>query len=113
VLPFGRPYLTVVHSPHDGREASDGLGRRLDEYGTDTALRLPMDPLFRLAVGEPSLGIGLLPHSSGIKNLLFASRLTYPGLGLEGEFAAGWAAAGTLIGAGRSGLGRNLFLGRG
>jgi hypothetical protein len=113
VLPFCRPYLTFVHSPHDGREASDGLGRRLDEYGTDTALRLPMDPLFRLSAGEPSLGIGLLPHSSGIKNLLFASRLTYPGLGLEGEFAAGWAAAGTLVGAGRSGLGRNLFLGRG
>lgn len=113
VLPFCRPYLTFVHSPHDGREASDGLGRRLDEYGTDTALRLPMDPLYRLSVGEPSLGIGLLPHSSGIKNLLFASRLTYPGLGLEGEFAAGWAAAGTLVGAGRSGLGRNLFLGRG
>jgi hypothetical protein len=113
VLPFCRPYLVFVHSPHDGREASDGLGRRLDEYGTDTALRLPMDPLFRLSGGEPSLGIGLLPHSSGIKNLLFASRLTYPGLGLEGEFAAGWAAAGTLIGAGRSGLGRNLFLGRG
>ncbi len=113
VLPFCRPYLLFVHSPHDGREASDGLGRRLDEYGTDTALRLPMDPLFRLSAGEPSLGIGLLPHSSGIKNLLFASRLTYPGLGLEGEFAAGWAAAGTLVGAGRSGLGRNLFLGRG
>lgn len=113
VLPFARPYLTFVHSPHDGREASDGQGRRLDEYGTDTALRLPMDPLYRLEGGEPSLGIGLLPHSSGIKNLLFASRLTYPGLGLEGEFAAGWAAAGTLVGAGRTGLGRNLFLGRG
>ncbi len=113
VLPFCRPSLVFVHSPHDGREASDGLGRRLDEYGTDTALRLPMDPLYRLGEGEPSLGIGLLPHSSGIKNLLFASRLTYPGLGLEGEFAAGWAAAGSLIGAGRSGLGRNLFLGRG
>jgi hypothetical protein len=113
VLPFARPYLTFIHSPHDGREASDGQGRRLDEHGTDTALRLPMDPLYRLEGGEPSLGIGLLPHSSGIKNLLFASRLTYPGLGLEGEFAAGWAAAGSLVGAGRTGLGRNLFLGRG
>lgn len=113
VLPFAKPYLSFVHSPHDGREASDGQGRRLEELGTDTALRLPMDPLFRLEGGEPSLGIGLLPHSSGIKNLLFASRLTYPGLGLEGEFAAGWAAAGSLVGAGRTGLGRNLFLGRG
>ncbi len=113
VLPFCRPYLTFVHSPHDGREASDGLGRRLDEYGTDTALRLPMDPLYRTSGAPPSLGVGLLPHSSGIKNLFFASRMTYPGLGLEGEFAAGWAAAGTVVGAGRAGLGRNLFLGRG
>jgi hypothetical protein len=39
--------------------------------------------------------------------------MTYPGLGLEGEFAAGWAAAGAVVGAGRAGLGRNLFLGRG
>ena len=68
---------------------------------------------FRLEGGQPSLGVGLLPHSSGVKNLYFASRLTYPGLGIEGEFTAGWAAAGAVAAAGRAGLGRNLFLGRG
>jgi phytoene dehydrogenase-like protein len=113
VLPFARPWLRLIHSPHDGREATDGAGRRLEALGGDTALRMPMDPLYRLLGSEPSLGVGMLPHSSGIKNLYFASRMTYPGLGLEGEFAAGWAAAGAVAGAGRAGLGRNLFLGRG
>jgi phytoene dehydrogenase-like protein len=113
VLPFARPWLRLIHSPHDGREATDGAGQRLEALGADTALRLPMDPIYRLRGAEPSLGVGLLPHSSGIKNLYFASRMTYPGLGLEGEFAAGWAAAGAVAGAGRAGLGRNLFLGRG
>jgi hypothetical protein len=105
--------MTLIHSPHDGREATDGAGQRLADLGQDTALRLPMDPIYRLESGEPSLGVGLMPHSSGIKNLYFASRLTYPGLGLEGEFTAGWAAAGAVAPAGRAGLGRNLFLGRG
>jgi len=113
ILPFARRWLTFIHSPHDGREATNGAGRRLDSFGADTAMRVPMDPLYRLRGAEPSLGVGLLPHSSGIKNLHFASRMTYPGLGLEGEFAAGWAAAGAVAPAGRAGLGRNLFLGRG
>jgi phytoene dehydrogenase-like protein len=113
ILPFARPWCRLIHSPHDGREATDGAGRRLEALGGDTALRMPMDPLYRLLGTEPSLGVGMLPHSSGIKNLYFASRMTYPGLGLEGEFAAGWAAAGAVVGAGRAGLGRNLFLGRG
>lgn len=113
ILPFARKWLRLIHSPHDGREATDGEGRRLEALGGDTALRMPMDPLYRLLGAEPSLGVGMLPHSSGIKNLYFASRMTYPGLGLEGEFAAGWAAAGAVAGAGRAGLGRNLFLGRG
>jgi hypothetical protein len=113
VLPFARRWMTFIHSPHDGREATDGEDRRIESLGTDTAMRVPMDPLYRLRGAEPSLGVGLLPHSSGIKNLSFASRMTYPGLGLEGEFAAGWAAAGAVASAGRAGLGRNLFLGRG
>jgi len=113
VLPFARPWISLLHSPHDGREATDGRGRRLVDYGQDTALRLTPAPLYRLEGGEPSLGVGVLPHSSGVKNLYFASRLTYPGLGVEGEFTAGWAAAGAVVGAGRAGLGRNLFLGRG
>lgn len=113
VLPFARPWIRLMHSPHDGRGATDGEGRALASLGSDTALSLPMDPLYAVDGAVPSLGVGLLPHSSGVKNLHFASRLTYPGLGLEGEFTAAWAAAGAVAQAGRSGLGRNLFLGRG
>lgn len=113
ILPFARPWIRLMHSPHDGREATDGRGQRVESLGQDTTARLPLAPLFQLEGGQPSLGVGLLPHSSGVKNLYFASRLTYPGLGIEGEFTAGWAAAGAVAAAGRSGLGRNLFLGRG
>lgn len=112
ILPFARPWIELLHSPHDGREATDGRGQRITGLGADTAMRQPMTPLLRLSGANPGLGVGLLPHSSGIKHLHFASRLTYPGLGVEGEFVAGWAAAGAVVGAGRSGLGRNLFLGR-
>jgi hypothetical protein len=40
-----------------------------------------------------SLGIGGLPHSTGVRGLLLASRQVLPGLGLEGELQAGWGAA--------------------
>ena len=113
ILPFAAPWIELLHSPHDGRPASDGRGRPLDDLTQDLLPPLPMSVSYRARTGAPSLGVGLLPHSSGIKNLTFASRLTYPGLGLEGEFAAGWAAAGTVIAPGRTGLGRNLFMGRG
>ena len=39
------------------------------------------------------LGFCWLPHSTGVKHLLLASRQVLPGLGVEGELAAGWAAA--------------------
>ncbi len=112
ILPFVHDHLAFVHSPHDGREASDGRGSLVDRYGTATALRLPMTALYETEI-PPTLGVGVLPHFSGIKNLYLASQLTYPGLGLEGEFAAGWAAAGVIASTSRPGLGRNLFLGRG
>lgn len=110
VLPFARDHIKVVHSPHDGREATDGRGRPVDGYGTETAMRIPMQSLYQYD-GEPTLGVGLLPHSSGIKNLYFASRMTLPGLGLEGEYAAGLAAAGMIAASTRSGLGR-AFIGK-
>ena len=92
VLPFCRDHITLMHSPHDGLDPCDGRGRRAD-VTADTAM--PMIPATIEAVhGEPSLGLGLLPYASGLKNLYFAGRLTLPGLGLEGEFAAGTMAAG-------------------
>ena len=62
--------------------------------------------------GEPSLGLGMLPHASGFKNLYFASRLTLPGLGLEGEFAAGTMAAGLVAPPAKSPFSRSPLLKR-
>ncbi len=111
VLPFCHDHLTLLHSPHDGREATDGRGRPLADLGPGTAMQLPMDPIYGVQ-GEPSLGVGVLPHGSGIKNLHLASRLTLPGLGLEGEFAAGAMAAGLVAAPAKSPFSRSPLLSR-
>ncbi|MCA9706535.1 MAG: response regulator [Myxococcales bacterium] len=92
-------------------EATDGRGRRRDDLGPGTAMQLPMDPIYGVD-GEPSLGVGVLPHGSGIKNLCFASRLTLPGLGLEGEFASGTIAAGMVAAPAKSPFSRSPLLSR-
>ena len=70
-----------------------------------------MAPLY--AVAKPaSLGVGVLPTESGLKSMHFASRLTLPGLGLEGEFAAGTAAAAAVVAPARSPLSRSPLLSR-
>lgn len=109
VLPFARAHIRSAHSPHDGRGATNGEGASLDDrYEGDTAVRLPMRPLYQ-SNDAPALGMGLLPHTSGLKNLMFASRLSLPGLGVEGEFAAGLAAANAISSPSRAGL-SGLFL---
>lgn len=95
ILPFVERHLAWVHSPHDGRPVTDAEGAPIDDedgFGSDTELSLPMHPLVDCDL-QPTLGVGLLPLRSGIKNLTFASRLSLPGLGVEGEFAAGIGAA--------------------
>lgn len=92
ILPFVRDHVLQAYSPHDGLGATDGNDGELDSLGPDSKRRLPMAALFEAPRGS-TLGVGLLPLASGIKNLTFASRLTYPGLGLEGEILAGVAAA--------------------
>jgi phytoene dehydrogenase-like protein len=109
VLPFCRDHVRFVHSPHDGREATDGRGRALDDLGPGSAMTVPMSPLY-FVDGEPLLGVGLLPSASGVRGLSFASRVNLPGLGLEGEFAAGTAAAGLVASPARSPLSRSSLL---
>jgi len=109
VLPFCRPFVRLCHSPHDGREATDGRGRTLDELGPGSAMTIPMAPLY-FTEGEPLLGVGLLPSTSGVRGLYFASRLNLPGLGLEGEFAAGTAAAALVASPAKSPLSRSSLL---
>jgi hypothetical protein len=87
LLPFVAPHLLLVHSPHDGAPPEgDGAS------GHAAPPPVPLDPMW--AVPRPrSLGVGGVTHSTGVRNLLLASRQVLPGLGLEGELQAGWSAA--------------------
>jgi hypothetical protein len=88
LLPFLGEHLLLVHSPHDGHapEGDDKL-----EPGAAPP-PVPMEPLWSMP-GEHALGICGVAHATGIKHLLLASRQVLPGLGLEGQLAAGWGAA--------------------
>jgi len=111
VLPFIHDHVLWMHSPHDGREVTDGHGRVIPGLGTATAMNATPPAIYG-AHEPPSLGIGLLPLTTAIRNLVLASRATLPGLGLEGEFAAGAMAAGLTASAGRSPFRRPILLGR-
>lgn len=111
ILPFCRPYIRFIHSPHDNREATDGRGDPLEQLGPSSAMTLPMAPVYGIH-GDPVLGVGMLPHASGLRALHLASRLTLPGLGLEGEFAAGTAAAGLVANPAKTPFSRSPLLSR-
>jgi hypothetical protein len=111
ILPFCRPYIRFLHSPHDDREATDGRGNPLEHLGPGSAMALPMTPVYGMH-GDPVLGVGMLPHGSGLRALHLASRLTLPGLGLEGEFAAGTAAAGLVANPAKTPFSRSPLLSR-
>lgn len=110
VLPFVHDHVRWVHSPHDGRSLTDARGRDVSERATPPTVH-PMDPLYAISK-PPSLGVGVLSTESGLKALHFACRLTLPGLGLEGEFAAGTAAAAAVVGPARSPFSRSPLLSR-
>jgi hypothetical protein len=109
VLPFCRPWIRLCHSPHDGREASDGHGEPHPDLGPGSAMALPMAPIY-FSDEAPLLGVGLVPTGSGLRGLSFASRACLPGLGMEGEFAAGAAAAALVAAPARSPLSRSSLL---
>ncbi len=109
VLPFARPWIRLCHSPHDAREAEDGRGEPHPELGPGSAMTLPMAPLY-FSDEEPLLGVGLVATGAGVRGLSFASRACLPGLGLEGEFAAGAAAAALVASPARSPLSRSSLL---
>ncbi len=94
VLPFVQQHVRAQFSPHDGRGLTDGTGAPL-RGGSEHVPHLPMDAIYP-TLGDTAhdpAGVALLPHTTAVKNLFLASRLTFPGLGLMGEFAAGYAAA--------------------
>ncbi|MCA9695014.1 MAG: hypothetical protein KC636_35875 [Myxococcales bacterium] len=107
ILPFVHEHIVAMHSPHDGRGQTDGRGAPLD---ASPGVLAPMDAILARRDGAPLLGLGLLPPQTALKNLHVASRLTLPGLGLEGQFAAGYAVAGLI--AAPSTRGRRLYRAR-
>jgi hypothetical protein len=110
VLPFCHDHVRWMHSPHDGRPLTDARGRDVSERAAPGSTH-PMDALYAVAK-PPSLGAGVLSTVSGLKSMHFACRLTLPGLGLEGEFAAGTAAAAAVVAPARSPFSRSPLLSR-
>ncbi len=87
LFPFVSDWRVALGSPHDG--LSDELGPEGTAIARDPR---PMEPVWDFPAPR-SLGLCGLAYASGIKELYFASRQNLPGLGLDGEFAAGWGVA--------------------
>ncbi len=91
VMPFIRPHILRLDSPHDGRQPEDGERRpigRLErpwERGGDW-----MEPVHTFAVPGP-LNVTALPCRSPIPRLLLCNSQVVPGLGLEGELLTAWS----------------------
>jgi hypothetical protein len=88
LLPFVDRHLLAIHSPHDG------LPPEIEGSTDGEAAPAPItpEPVWSMP-GQRTLGICGIPHATGVKHLLLASRQILPGLGLEGELTTGWGAA--------------------
>lgn len=91
LLPFSSDHIVLVHSPNQER-SPEGLAT------TNLPPIIPPEPLWSSAL-PATLGVSALPYAVGVKNITTASTQNLPGLGLEGEFAAGWCAARQVCGA--------------
>jgi hypothetical protein len=85
-VPFLDEHLIAVDSPHDGqplRSIRAGKDVVLGDKWSRSAERMPT-----VCLVEPPgpLDVTGVPHRTGLKNLLVASRQVVPGLGIEGEF---------------------------
>jgi hypothetical protein len=85
VMPFYSEHLLCVHSPNQSR-APEGIDAR--ESPPPMAPR----PLWSSTL-PASLGVGGCGYDAGIRGATTACSQNLPGLGLEGDFAAGWCAA--------------------
>jgi hypothetical protein len=84
VMPFSAEHILLAHSPN--LAAPDGPAP------------VPPEPLWSSTL-QPSLGVGALPYDVGVKAATPASSQSLVGLGLEGQFVAGWCAARIVSGA--------------
>ena len=93
VMPFYADHLLCVHSPNQARPPEG-----LDVDARDTPPVIAPEPLWSSEL-PAALGVGALPYDLGIKGVTAAAAQNLPGLGLEGEFTAGWCAARLVSGA--------------
>jgi phytoene dehydrogenase-like protein len=97
LLPFFRPHLVVLASPHDGlppelpATAAKVSSAAPSKKGAAPAPvpTLPLPPVYG-AEGESPFDVAALPHATGIKNLYLAGLENLPGLGFEGELVSAW-----------------------
>lgn len=90
VMPFYGEHVRLVHSPNEAVRPEAPHGGPAEH--AELAQPIPPRSLWRLPP-EPLLGVAGLTYQVGMKQLTIASSQTMPGLGLEGEMAAGWCAA--------------------
>jgi hypothetical protein len=88
LMPFCLEHTLLVHSPNQARPPD---GPNLP----DDKVRLPVSPPEPLWTSSlpASLGVGALPYDVGVKGVVTACTQNLLGLGLEGDFTAGWCAA--------------------
>jgi hypothetical protein len=101
VLPFSAEHILLVHSPHLPTPPGDaGVPGDAGAPGAEAAAA--PEPLWSTASSATlptTLGVGALPYDVGVKSAVVAGAQNLPGLGLEGQFAAGWCAARIVSGA--------------
>jgi phytoene dehydrogenase-like protein len=84
VLPFSAEHTVCVHSPNQARPPE----------GVDAPAPPPILPRPLWTSELPAaLGVGGAGYDVGLRHVVAASGQNLPGLGLEGDFAAGWCAA--------------------
>jgi hypothetical protein len=88
VLPFSREHTLLVHSPNQARLPEGPDAASIAETPPVSRPR----PLWTSAL-PAALGVGGAGYDVGLRHAVAASGQNLPGLGLEGDFAAGWCAA--------------------
>jgi hypothetical protein len=86
-MPFFSQHVLLVHSPHELAPAEGSAA------GSQVINRAFAPRAIWRTTSDLGIGFVALPHQVGFKNMIMASPQVLPGLGLEGEFAAGLSAA--------------------
>jgi phytoene dehydrogenase-like protein len=85
VMPFSSEHTLLCHSPNQARPPEGLVVKELPSACAPEPLWSPALPC--------ALGVGAVPYHLGIKHVVTACAQNLPGLGLEGDFTAGFCAA--------------------